>query len=200
MNWNNHEVTMGSGLVAVGYFLFHLFFGLLISLLWLRILLRYFRISALNPVSQLLHKFSQPMLKPITGLFPVKTLISRYDWPAIIVLIAIEIIKFALINILFLGMALPLLWILIYVLADLIIQPCNLLFYAILAYAIMSWVNPMWKHPLADILYRITQPALSIGRRIIPNISGFDFSPIVIMIILKVIVLFIQASLPLPLI
>ena len=84
----------------------------------------------------------------------------------------------------------------LYVLADLIIQPCNLLFYAILIRVIMSYVNPKWQHPATDFLRIITEPLLILGRKIIPDISGFDFSPIIMMIILKIITLFIGASLP----
>ncbi len=84
----------------------------------------------------------------------------------------------------------------LYLVADLIIQPCNILFYAILIRAIMSFVNPTWQHPLAYFLYQLTEPLLILGRRIIPNISGFDFSPLIIMVILKVITLFIESNLP----
>ena len=71
----------------------------------------------------------------------------------------------------------PILFILLYVLADLIIQPCNLLFYAIIIRVIMSYANPGWQHPLADFLRLLTEPLLILGRKIIPDISGFDFSP-----------------------
>ncbi|HFD2358171.1 TPA: YggT family protein, partial [Legionella pneumophila] len=37
---------------------------------------------------------------------------------------------------------------------------------------------------------------LRLGRIIVPDISGFDFSPFIIMVILKIITLFLSASLP----
>ena len=64
----------------------------------------------------------------------------------------------------------------------------------------MSWINPRWQHPLADLLRLVTEPLLRLGRRIIPDISGFDFSPYVMLIMLKVITLFISESLPMHLI
>ncbi len=87
-------------------------------------------------------------------------------------------------------------YIVLYVVADLIIQPCNLLFYAILIRVIMSYVNPYWQHPLNDFLRIVTEPLLSRGRRLIPIMANIDFSPFIIMLILKVITLFISASLP----
>ena len=83
-----------------------------------------------------------------------------------------------------------------YLLADLIIQPCDMLFFAILIRVIMSFVDPNWQGPIADCLRIVTEPLLKLGRKIVPNISGFDFSPFIILMILKVITLFINANLP----
>jgi len=191
-----------SGFLAVGYFLFALFFSLLSFVLWVRLALRYFRISSLHPMNQSINKLTDPIIKPFSHLFPTtnKKRLNRYDWPCFVLLVLVELIKFSLINLLFLGAMLPWVFVPLYTVADLIIQPCNLLFYAVLARVIMSWVNPHWQHPIADLLHIITEPLFRLGRLIIPDISGFDFSPYVIMIILKVITLFISASLPMHLI
>ena len=190
-----------SGLLAVGYFLFALFFSLISFVLWSRIALRYFRISALHPISQSINGITNPIVMPVAHMFPTsKARLSQYDWPCFCVLVVVEFLKFLALGSLFLGALLPWSFIPLYTVADLIVQPCNLLFYALLIRVIMSWVNPGWQHPVADVLRRITDPLLHLGRRIIPDISGFDFSPFVMMILLKVITLFISASLPLHLI
>jgi len=190
-----------TGFITVGYFLFSLFFSLLTFLLWARIGLRFFRVSVLHPVAFSINSLTERVIRPIAQMIPAaKKRLSKYDWPCFILLVIVEFIKFIAIGFLFASGMLPLLLILLYVVADLIIQPCNLLFYAILIRVIMSWVNPLWQHPVADILRIITEPLLRFGRKIVPDISGFDFSPFIIMIILKVITLFISASLPLHLI
>lgn len=192
-----------SGFVAVGYFLFGLFFSLLSFVLWTRIALRYFRLSSLHPLNQSLNKLTNPFTMPLSNLFNTSTnkkRLSRYDWACFFVLVLVEILKFTLIGLLFVGAQFPWHLLPVYVLADLIVQPCNLLFYAIIIRVIMSWVNPRWQHPLADLLRLVTEPLLRLGRRIIPDISGFDFSPYIMLIILKVITLFISESLPLHLI
>ena len=189
------------GLVAVGYFLFTLFFSLLTAVLWIRIGLRYFRVSTLHPVSYANNSLTNPLITPISRLIPAsKTRLSRYDWACFILLVVIEFLKFTLLSLLFLTAMMPLLLLVIYVLADLIIEPCNLLFYAIIIRVIMSWVNPAWQHPVADILRICTEPLLRLGRRIVPDVFGFDFSPFIVLVILKIITLFIRASLPLQLI
>ncbi|WP_133126770.1 YggT family protein [Legionella nagasakiensis] len=189
-----------TGLANVGHFLFSLFFSLLTFFLWARIALRYLRVSALHPVSQAIFALTNPIITPLERLFPQKRLPPRYDWAAFTVLIIIELMKFVLMGLLFLGIMMPVIYILAFTLADLIIQPCNLLFYAIIIRVIMSWINPGWHHPVADILYLLTEPLFRLGRRIIPDISGFDFSPFIMMIILKIITLFISGLLPLRLI
>lgn len=186
-----------AGLTAVGYFLLSLLFTIIIFSLWLRIAIRFFRISSLNPFSQLIFTISDPLVKPLH--FIIKRPIQpgqKYDWIAFGALIIVELFKIICLSLLIYHAIIPLLFIPLYVLVDLIIQPCELLFFAILIRVIMSYINPKWQHPLADFLRIITGPLLRLGRTIVPDISGFDFSPFIIMVILKIITLFLSASLP----
>lgn len=190
-----------SGFIAVGHFLVSLFFGLVLLLLWARMFLRFYKISPLHSVSKMVNTFVDPLVRPIEGLIPSdKAPPSRYDWACLAVIIITEIIKFILLGFLLYGTLMPLTYLFVFVLADLIAQPCNLLFYIILIRVIMSWVKPDWHHPIEEVMRKITDPLLAFGRYLIPDISGFDFSPFIIMIILKAIVLFMSASLPLRLV
>ena len=186
-----------SGLVSVGYFLISTFFGLLTLVLWLRFGLRYFRISQLHPVRQIVQRLTDPVFTPIHKTLQIHlTPFQRYDWVCIGLLFVIEWIKFIAISILYFGHTRVWLLTAVYAFADFIIQPCDLLFYAVLIRAIMSWVNPLWQHPLATILYAVTEPMLQHIRRHLPNMAGLDFSPLVMMVLLKIITLFVGASLP----
>jgi YggT family protein len=159
--------------------------------------LRYFRISALNPLSQLIHTITTPLIEPIQLVVKQKPKPGDlYDIPAIILLVLVELIKIILISLIVFHGIMNLGYLILYVLADLILQPCDLLFFAILIRLIMSFVNPAWNGPIADFLRILTEPLLKLGRKIIPDISGFDFSPFIILMILKVITLFINANLP----
>lgn len=185
-----------SGLTAVGLFIVSLFFSLLIFSIWLRIALRYFRISTLNPLSQLVYTITNPLVLPLQKLFPTPKAGQKYDRAAFVALILVEILKIAVISLIAFHNLMSFGYFLMYVIADLIIQPCDLLFFAILIRVIMSFVNPNWQGPIADFLRIITEPLLKWGRKIVPNISGFDFSPFIILMLLKVITLFINANLP----
>jgi YggT family protein len=172
-----------SGFTVVGFFLISLFFGLIIFSLWIRLALRYYRISSVTPMSHLIHHVTDPMVNPFNLIYKPKAG-QLYDWPAFIVLVLIEFIKMICLSLLLFHTVLPFFSLIIFVVADLIIQPCNLLFYAIFIRVIMSYINPAWSHPVADFLRILTEPLLKLGRKMIPNIAGFDFT------------LFISASLP----
>ena len=191
-----------SGLIAVGYFLFALFFSILSFVLWSRIALRYFRVSALHPVCHSINSVTNPIIMPLNHMFgsTSKSRLSRYDWACFCVLVIVELLKFLALGALFLGAMLPWSFLPLYTLADLIVEPLNLLFYAIIIRLIISFINPRWHHPIADLLRLVTEPVLHFGRQFIPNIAGLDFSPYVILVVIKVITLFISASLPLHLI
>ncbi len=186
-----------SGLVAVSYFLISVLFGMTTLVLWLRFGLRYFRINPLHPIRQIIQRFTDPIFFPLQRAAQFRlTSVQRYDWLCFAVLVGVEWIKFLLISILYFGHTRV--WAItgVYTLADLIIQPCDLLFYALLIRVIMSWVNPHWQHPLATILFGVTEPILQQIRRYIPSIAGLDFSPFIAMILIKAIALFVGASLP----
>ncbi|MDI1352584.1 MAG: YggT family protein, partial [bacterium] len=89
------------GLTAVGVFLVSLFFSLIILSLWLRIALRYFRVSSLNQFSQLIHSITDPLIQPFNIILRQKYQPGqRYHWMAFMVLILIEFIKIILLSIL----------------------------------------------------------------------------------------------------
>lgn len=68
----------------------------------------------------------------------------------------------------------------------------NLYTYVILTYVILSWlinfnvVNAYnaFVQTLSDITTRLTEPVLTRIRRYIPNISGLDLSPIVLLLLI----------------
>lgn len=189
-----------AGFNAVIYFLTGLLFSLILLVLWIRVALRYFRISPLHPVGQMIYKLTNPVLQPFEKiLFSPSSPRLRYDIVALVLILMVSLIKFLTLGLLGYGIVLPIGYLLLFSLADLIIQPCNLLFYALLIRVIMSWVNPQWQNPINDLIRITTNPLIRLGHKIIPDISGFDFSPFLMMIILKIITLFISASMPLPL-
>ena len=65
---------------------------------------------------------------------------------------------------------------------------CEVLTIAIILRAILSWFSPRPTNKLAMILYRVTEPMLAPLRRIIPRAGMVDFTPLVAIILLQLIV------------
>ena len=65
---------------------------------------------------------------------------------------------------------------------------CELLTLVIIARVILSWFSPSPTNRLAIILYQLTEPFLAPLRRIIPRVGMFDFTPVVAIILLRLIV------------
>jgi YggT family protein len=63
----------------------------------------------------------------------------------------------------------------------------NVLFFAILIRALLSWFMPNDGTGLTRVLQDITEPVLQPIRRILPPVSGIDFSPIVAMVLIQVV-------------
>ncbi|GLU30409.1 YggT family protein [Trinickia caryophylli] len=60
----------------------------------------------------------------------------------------------------------------------------NLLVWLTILMALLSWLNP--RSPAMPILYQLTAPFLDPLRRILPNLGGFDISPILLFVIVEV--------------
>lgn len=54
--------------------------------------------------------------------------------------------------------------------------------------ALLSWVRPDPYNPIVQIIYRLTEPAYKLVRRLMPTVfNGLDLAPIILIIILNVI-------------
>ena len=75
---------------------------------------------------------------------------------------------------------------------NLISSAISLYIWILIASAIMSWliafnvVNTYNRvvNSIAEVLYRLTEPALRPIRRLLPNLGGIDISPIVLILLL----------------
>ena len=72
-----------------------------------------------------------------------------------------------------------------YTLANAIQWLLQILTFAIIARALMSWFSPSGDNPLARILIEVTEPILAPLRRIIPLFGMIDITPIVAIFLLQ---------------
>lgn len=54
--------------------------------------------------------------------------------------------------------------------------------------ALLSWVRPDPHNPIVQIIYRLTEPAYKLLRRLMPTVfNGLDLAPIILIVALNVI-------------
>jgi YggT family protein len=63
----------------------------------------------------------------------------------------------------------------------------QLLSFAILIRALLSWVNPDPSNPIVQFLVAITEPILQPLRQVVPRVGMIDITPMVALILLQVI-------------
>jgi YggT family protein len=62
------------------------------------------------------------------------------------------------------------------------------LWFMLIARVLLSWTNPTGGGGLTAFVYQMTEPILAPIRRLIPASSGIDWSPLIAMLLLGVIV------------
>jgi YggT family protein len=62
------------------------------------------------------------------------------------------------------------------------------LWFLLIARVVLSWTNPRGGGGLTAFIYQATEPILAPIRRILPPTSGIDWSPLIAMLLLGVIV------------
>ena len=80
-------------------------------------------------------------------------------------------------------------------LADLISLILNVLTIAIIGRALLSWFDPMFRTPVGRIIYEITEPIIRPIRQVVPSVGMFDLSPIIALLILRVLESFLRQAL-----
>lgn len=152
----------------------------LVALL-LRFLLQAVRANFYNPVSQLLVRVTDPVLRPLRRVIPG---IGGIDVAALVAMLAIQMVGLWLVLLVIGRSASPgwLLAIAVYELLDLALLT---LIITIVVQAIISWVSPGAGHPAASLLRQVNEPVLAPFRRLLPTAGGLDLSPLIALIALQ---------------
>jgi len=164
-------------------FLIQTLFGLYLVAIMLRVLLQLTRADFYNPVSQFLVKVTNPPLIPLRRVIPG---FMGIDFAAIVLMLVLKIVEIFLI-VLIKGASVNFIGVVVLAIAELLHLLVNVYFFTILIQVVISWVNPGTYNPAISLLYSINEPLLGRARRIIPPISGFDLSPIVVIILLQLV-------------
>lgn len=162
-------------------FLIQTVFSLYIIAVMLRFLLQLTRADFYNPLSQFLVKVTNPPLIPLRRVIPG---MLGIDVAAVVLLIAIQMVELFLVFIVQ-GITLAPLGLLVLTLAELLNLALNVFLFTILIQVVLSWINPGTYNPAVTLLYSLNDPLLGRARRMLPPIHGFDFSPIVVLVLIQ---------------
>ena len=165
-----------------GVFLVEAVFGLYIIALLLRFLLARVRADFYNPFSQFIVRLTDPPLKPLRRLIPG---VLGIDWALITLLLVVQALEIGLIAWLFAGRIPAPPGLAALALAHLLKTLIYIYIFIIIVQVIISWLNPGTYNPVTVIMHQLSEPALTPVRRLIPPAGGFDWAPLVLMIILN---------------
>lgn len=165
-------------------FLINVVLGLYIMVVILRLLLQKLGASYHNPIAQAIIKMTQPLVKPLQRVVPGY---KGFDLGIVLLLLLLELVKIVILLAVaqqtFPDVGGWLLW----GIADAVNDTLDVYFYLIIIGAILSWVPSMHHHPLMDVVRLITDPILGVFRRILPVLGGFDLSPLVAIVVIKLV-------------
>lgn len=172
-------------------FIVNIIFTLFGIALLLRAWIFAIRLHPFNPYAQAVLRITNWLVQPMRRVIPSG---NKIDWPSLVACWLTALVFLLLTWWLFMG-TLPSLQslapALVAALLTMLKWAFNVILWMTLIQAILSWVNPM--APIMPLLQTLTAPMLDPIRRIMPNLGGLDLSPLVLLIIAQVAMMFLQS-------
>ena len=162
--------------------------GLYITIILLRFFLQYFRADFYNPLSQFVVKATDPFIKPLRKVIPG---FGGIDVSSLLLAYLVILLKLFLLYAIAGQFNFNLVYIGLYSIVDLLQSILRLFMFLIFIRVILSWVSPGGYNPVIAVIGQISEPIIAKFRRLLPPMSGFDFAPMLALILLY----FLQSSL-----
>ncbi len=162
-------------------FLIDTVFSLYILAVVLRFLFQWTRADFYNPISQFMVKITHPPLKLLRRFVPA---IGKIDTSSMVLALALQMVSD--ISILMLkGVMVSIAGLVVLSFTQLISLIINVFIFAVFARAILSWFDPGNYNPASSLLQSLTEPLLSVCRKVIPDLGGIDLSPLAALVVLQ---------------
>ena len=146
----------------------------------LRIILQAMQADFYNPISQVIARFTNPLIRPLQAVLPRW---RRFDLAAGVVLFALTMGYIQVMALLW-GVRIGVVDLVSFAALKLVALTLNLYIFGLLILTILSWVGPGVNNPAGNLLWVMNEPLLKPIRRVIPPQAGLDFSPMVLIIVL----------------
>jgi len=153
----------------------------------LRLLFQIVRADFSNPLSQFIIKATNPVLIPVRRYLPG---LWGIDLSSLLLAYVLQIIETGLLAI-FQGTSIPLFVLLWVSIGQLLAMILYIYLFAIIIQAIVSWINPGQYNQMTILIHQLTEPLMAPVRRKIPPVSGLDFSPLIVIIVINLLIMMI---------
>ena len=160
------------------------FLSLYLIAMLLRFLLQVVRADFYNPICQFLVKVTNPLVIPLRRVVPA---VAGIDTASLLLAFLLQVACIAALVFIKLGGSPPIGILLIGGALGVVSLLVNIYFFALLAMIILSWVAAGSRHPAIYLLYQITEPVMAPFRKVLPDMGGLDFSPILVFILINII-------------
>ena len=168
-----------------GVFLINAVFGLYIFAVLLRFLLQVVRADFYNPLCQAIVTVTNPPLRPMRRYIPA---LRGLDTSAVILLMVLQMINTWLVAVI-VGANPSFSGLLVVALAELLNKTVWTFIGAIIIQVILSWVAQGVHNPVISVIHALTNPLLRPMRDAIPPLGGLDFSPLIAILLLNLVLL-----------
>jgi YggT family protein len=174
-----------SPLIQAGLFLVQTTFGLYAALVLLRLLVQAMDVDFRNPLSQFVYKATQPVLKPLRRLLPMR---PRIEPALVVLLLLVQLLEVYALSVLR-GYLPGLIGALLMAVAQSLSLLTLTLSALLIVRAIVSWVVAAGGgyNPMLHLLDQLTEPLLAPLRRIIPPLGGMDFSVLLALVAVQLV-------------
>jgi YggT family protein len=178
----------------IALFLTGTIFSIYISLVMIRFLLAIIRADFYNPISQTIVRFTNPPLVLLRRIIPP---VGRVDTSAIVLMLILQLLELWL-RTFIIGHAVPVTALFVLAIFELIKLTIWIYIIALILQALLSWINPgmyQMQNPMVGILHQLTAPIMKPIRNIMPRMGMIDFSPMLAIIGLYVLLIIVNGVL-----
>ncbi|MGB0496337.1 MAG: YggT family protein [Kangiellaceae bacterium] len=159
--------------------------SLYVTVILLRFFLQYFRADFYNPLSQFCVKATDPLIKPLRKIIPGY---AGIDFSSLVLAYLVIVIKLLLMTFIAGQIDINFLLLVLISLVELLKSILHLFIFLIFIRIIMSWISPGGYNPVMAVIRQLSEPIIARFRKMLPPMSGFDFSPMIALIMIYFII------------
>lgn len=183
---------MDSGYFSnAGVFLIDSVFGLYICAVLLRLLFQIVRADFYNPLCQAIVTVTNPVLRPMRRYIPA---LFTIDTSSVLLIVSLQLLNTYLLAVV-VGITPKVAGLLVVAIAEVANKTVWIFMGAVVIQIVLSWVAPGGYNPVIGIINALSEPLLRPARRLLPPLGGLDFSAMVVVIGLNLLLMLAVAPL-----